>query len=327
MWLRELLSGASADASAAGGKVKPARKHAPLASKVKIPRDRFGTAHKILKEGWLHKKGGSHGGRTNWKRRWFILSPSGLYYFESPQAKESIGVVMLLAETLALLTDRTEKANAFAIMAPDMDPFLCAAADDEERVRWMEAIYTTCTSRGYRESEVDSKRRRSSVDGSRSSLDGGPSMKDPPLPRLLANSAPFDTRVAAGSSDSVALAKRGSSHSAPGRWRSDVTQAMDLAALQQAPQPRGNASVGERRRPASVSLGERPLPDWIDLLGPAAKLEAILERSESGQGSVSHNVASSLCSSQSRSSLHHESGSKRRRSSLEAQRPRAATIG
>jgi hypothetical protein len=30
----------------------------------------------VIRGGWLHKRGGSHGGRTNWKRRWFILVSS-----------------------------------------------------------------------------------------------------------------------------------------------------------------------------------------------------------------------------------------------------------
>ena len=29
-----------------------------------------------IREGWMYKRGGSHGGRTNWKRRWFALRPS-----------------------------------------------------------------------------------------------------------------------------------------------------------------------------------------------------------------------------------------------------------
>jgi hypothetical protein len=40
-------------------------------------------------KGWLHKKGGTGGGRRNWKRRWFELRGATLNYFEGDGGEEA----------------------------------------------------------------------------------------------------------------------------------------------------------------------------------------------------------------------------------------------
>jgi len=44
------------------------------------------------KKGWLTKQGGRI---KTWKRRWFILNDTGLYYFKKPQDSEPCGIIML----------------------------------------------------------------------------------------------------------------------------------------------------------------------------------------------------------------------------------------
>jgi len=44
------------------------------------------------KKGWLTKQGGRI---KTWKRRWFILNDTGLYYFKKPQDTEPCGIIML----------------------------------------------------------------------------------------------------------------------------------------------------------------------------------------------------------------------------------------
>ena len=51
-----------------------------------------------VKEGWMYKRGGSQGGRTNWKRRWFMLIGSELYYMEGKDSAEPLGRIALADE-------------------------------------------------------------------------------------------------------------------------------------------------------------------------------------------------------------------------------------
>ncbi len=50
----------------------------------------------IVYEGWLQKKGGGKGaGRRNWKRRWFILHKSFLFYCKKRDSKVPQGIIRL----------------------------------------------------------------------------------------------------------------------------------------------------------------------------------------------------------------------------------------
>jgi len=127
-----------------------------LACKIRTPRSQIAA---ILREGWLLKRGGSHGGKKNWKRRYFFLTPSGLYYFEDAQSSHSLGLVALLPTALASSTEVTERPHAFSVCSPDMEPFLLAAGDAVERLEWMEAISSACMARACSERDQDHRRR------------------------------------------------------------------------------------------------------------------------------------------------------------------------
>ena len=88
----------SIEALAAALKIAPKQQQGSLSTKMKTA---IAPGTTVLKEGWLEKRGGSHGGRTNWKRRYFRLTPTGLYFFADAKATHSIGQVQMLPECLA----------------------------------------------------------------------------------------------------------------------------------------------------------------------------------------------------------------------------------
>jgi hypothetical protein len=69
----------------------------------------------IVKEGWLFKRGGSHGGRTNWKRRWFMLVGDVLYYMESRSDRTPRGRVALSGCDFRNVEEELRKPHAFGI--------------------------------------------------------------------------------------------------------------------------------------------------------------------------------------------------------------------
>lgn len=80
------------------------------------------------KKGWLTKQGGRI---KTWKRRWFILSEAGLYYFKQPQdskdtqASMPCGIVML--DNVEVVANK-EKKNSFMLKVMDtsdsLDPIV-----------------------------------------------------------------------------------------------------------------------------------------------------------------------------------------------------------
>lgn len=61
------------------------------------------------KKGWLTKQGGRI---KTWKRRWFILSETNLFYFRTPQDKEPCGIILL--ENVEVVRVKTKK-NCFML--------------------------------------------------------------------------------------------------------------------------------------------------------------------------------------------------------------------
>eukprot|EP00045_Choanoeca_perplexa_P015203 m.185860 g.185860 ORF g.185860 m.185860 type:complete len:390 (-) comp16916_c1_seq1:188-1357(-) len=112
------------------------------------------------KSGWLTKEGGRN---KSWKRRWFILSNSCLYYFENPEAVTPKGTIPL--ENLTVKVDH-KRQFCFEI-APEVDAVLgnvkaakvksgklvqgkhssyrICASDQDSMESWMQAIQAAMT--------------------------------------------------------------------------------------------------------------------------------------------------------------------------------------
>ena len=98
----------------------------------------------VAKEGWLHKRGGSHGGRHNWKKRWFVLLGDVLYYMESRSDRTPRGSVALSGCDFRIVEEECKRPHAFGIYhLTDMRivPFFCAGDSAEEAAAWLEALH------------------------------------------------------------------------------------------------------------------------------------------------------------------------------------------
>ncbi|XP_039979760.1 cytohesin-2 isoform X2 [Xiphias gladius] len=112
------------------------------------------------REGWLLKMGGRV---KTWKRRWFILTDSCLYYFEYTTDKDPIGIIPLenlcvreLRDTskpycLELYNPRGQKIKACkmenkgGVVQGKHQSYKLSAASAEERDAWVEAIRVSIT--------------------------------------------------------------------------------------------------------------------------------------------------------------------------------------
>ena len=93
----------------------------------------------ILKQGWLRKIGGT---RKTWKRRFFFLSESLLYYYENDKiaGKKPLGAIVLKE----LLHVERSKKHEDGFQLPFNDRLWEFRADSEaEAAGWMEAIQST----------------------------------------------------------------------------------------------------------------------------------------------------------------------------------------
>lgn len=94
----------------------------------------------VVKEGWLWKRGGNHGGRSNWKRRWFVLLGDTLYYMESRTERSVRGRIELRGCDFRIVEDELKRGHSFSIYnLEDMRvaPFFCAAESAEEMEDWI----------------------------------------------------------------------------------------------------------------------------------------------------------------------------------------------
>uniref|UniRef100_UPI0037E945EB cytohesin-4-like isoform X2 n=1 Tax=Semicossyphus pulcher TaxID=241346 RepID=UPI0037E945EB len=107
------------------------------------------------REGWLLKNGGRV---KTWKRRWFILTDSCLYYFEFTTDKDPIGIIPLENLSVRKLQDASKpfclelfnprglkiKAckteNRGRVVQGKHQSYKLSAASEEERGDWMDAI-------------------------------------------------------------------------------------------------------------------------------------------------------------------------------------------
>uniref|UniRef100_H3D114 Cytohesin 4a n=1 Tax=Tetraodon nigroviridis TaxID=99883 RepID=H3D114_TETNG len=114
------------------------------------------------REGWLLKMG--QGGRVKtWKRRWFILTDSCLYYFEYTTDKDPIGIIPLedlcvrkLQDSskpycLELYNPKGQKIKACkmesrgGVVQGKHQSYTLSAASEDERDSWMQAISASVT--------------------------------------------------------------------------------------------------------------------------------------------------------------------------------------
>ncbi|XP_026215916.1 cytohesin-3 [Anabas testudineus] len=112
------------------------------------------------REGWLLKRGGQI---KTWKRRWFILTDSCLYYFEYTTDKDPIGIIPLENLCVRKLEDAS-KSNCLELYNPKgqkikacktenkgrvvqgkHQSYKLSAASAEERDNWIDAIRASIT--------------------------------------------------------------------------------------------------------------------------------------------------------------------------------------
>ncbi|KAL1523406.1 hypothetical protein AB1Y20_018346 [Prymnesium parvum] len=97
----------------------------------------------IVREGWLHKRGGSHGGRTNWKRRWFSLAGTQLYYMETRHDATPRGRISLSGCDFRKADEEVKKPYSFGIYSRSEyleAPFFCHADSALEAEEWLDAL-------------------------------------------------------------------------------------------------------------------------------------------------------------------------------------------
>ncbi|KAM6966694.1 cytohesin-3-like isoform 1-T1 [Tautogolabrus adspersus] len=112
------------------------------------------------REGWLLKNGGRV---KTWKRRWFILTDSCLYYFQYTTDKDPIGIIPLENLSVRKLQDTSKpyclelynpkglkiKAckteNRGRVVQGKHQSYKLSAASEEERDDWMDAIRSSMT--------------------------------------------------------------------------------------------------------------------------------------------------------------------------------------
>ena len=97
----------------------------------------------LAKEGYLYKRGGSHGGRANWKRRWFMLMGDVLYYMESHSDRTPRGRVVLKGCDFRNAEADCKRPHAFGIYhLHDMTevPFFCSSDSAQDTADWLVAL-------------------------------------------------------------------------------------------------------------------------------------------------------------------------------------------
>eukprot|EP00300_Choanocystis_sp_HF-7_P026229 c29034_g1_i1.p1 GENE.c29034_g1_i1~~c29034_g1_i1.p1 ORF type:complete len:309 (+),score=48.13 c29034_g1_i1:96-1022(+) len=101
-------------------------------SKLHIPDD-----HRLMK-GWMTKQGGKW---KSWKKRWFVLTPLALRYFEKEDERVIKGTVMVGEMTFAE-RNFTEKTNCIAIGTIGRVYLIAAesAVDFEEWLGWLTSV-------------------------------------------------------------------------------------------------------------------------------------------------------------------------------------------
>jgi len=92
--------------------------------------------------GWLDKLGGAHGGRKSWKRRWFVLLGTSLYYYGSPaDAACKKGRPIDFSGGVATLEEGSGTFGFTLSWGDGGQPErLLRASSPDERERWLAAL-------------------------------------------------------------------------------------------------------------------------------------------------------------------------------------------
>ena len=117
-----------------GGRAPPSVKSSAAACPTELP-----DHTSYIREGWMYKRGGSHGGRANWKRRWFVLHTEVLYYLENPTDRAPRGRVELSGCDVREASAEVSKPNAFGIynrLSLAEAPFFCHTETEAEMGAW-----------------------------------------------------------------------------------------------------------------------------------------------------------------------------------------------
>lgn len=88
------------------------------------------------KEGWMTKQGGMI---KSWKRRWFSLVGTNLFYSEK-QGKKELGTINLKEVTDVSDAPESKKSCAFKLVVPNVRTYIIAADNDKDKQDWMAAI-------------------------------------------------------------------------------------------------------------------------------------------------------------------------------------------
>lgn len=109
----------------------------------------------VVKDGWLHMKG-----RTEWKKRWFVLRNDNLYYYETPESDRFEGLVDLskgcdvLRQKATKNPETGKKVWPLKVTVGERKLFI-RAATKKERHSWYLHLVSSVANIGYKESDTD----------------------------------------------------------------------------------------------------------------------------------------------------------------------------
>ncbi|CAI5446308.1 unnamed protein product [Caenorhabditis angaria] len=119
-------------------------------SEFKMPQDDTGSISDILlhaeREGWLYKQSSNQfiSGPLSWKKRWFVLSETCLYYFENTSDKEPKGIIPLQNVGIRKV-EQNNRPNMFEIYSlSDERIKACKTEQDGRMVEGRHSVYRMC---------------------------------------------------------------------------------------------------------------------------------------------------------------------------------------
>ncbi|XP_011404187.1 PREDICTED: connector enhancer of kinase suppressor of ras 2-like [Amphimedon queenslandica] len=90
-------------------------------------------------QGWVHKLGGTGLTPKNWRRRWFVLKNSRIYYYKTPYDIQALGIIDVHGYK-AEITSEIKKKNAFTAMKYAARSYYFFTDTVDQMTRWIEVI-------------------------------------------------------------------------------------------------------------------------------------------------------------------------------------------